>query len=75
MPRIGDSTWQWITRLLREEWSPEQISGWFLEEAGNTVSHEWIYRYVLENKDNCKEFAHHETMAKALVVTMPIHFP
>jgi len=50
MSRIGDNTWRLVRRLLREEWSPEQISGWLLEEAIDTVSHEWIYQYVLEDK-------------------------
>jgi len=50
MPRITVWTWQLIERLLREEWSPEQISGWLMEEASLEVSHEWIYQYVLENK-------------------------
>ena len=49
-PRIDANTWQWIERLLREEWSPEQISGWLLAETGDTVSHEWIYQYVLTDK-------------------------
>ena len=48
--RIGDHTWRRVKRLLREEWSPEQISGWILEETRETISPEWIYRYVLEDK-------------------------
>lgn len=58
-PRIGDSRWQLIARLLREEWSPEQISGWLLEETGSTVSHEWIYQYVLEDKAQGGDLFHH----------------
>ena len=27
-PRIEGSTWAYVEQLLREEWSPEQISGW-----------------------------------------------
>ena len=49
-PRIAHKTWQLIERLLREEWSPEQISGWLLAETGESVSHEWIYQYVLADK-------------------------
>jgi IS30 family transposase len=26
-PRIAPGTWEWIESLLREEWSPEQVSG------------------------------------------------
>ena len=49
-PRIGDNTWRLVKRLLRDEWSPEQISGWLFKEALEPVSHEWIYQYVLEDK-------------------------
>lgn len=49
-PRITDATWTTIDRLLREDWSPEQISLWLYEERGVTISHEWIYQYVLQDK-------------------------
>lgn len=49
-PRIQSNTWKIINRLLREEWSPEQISGWLLEETIDSISHEWIYQYVLKDK-------------------------
>ena len=49
-PRIGDKTWQLIERLLREEWSPEQISGWLSAETQEAISHEWIYQYVFVDK-------------------------
>ena len=26
-PRIAPGTWEWVESLLREEWSPEQVSG------------------------------------------------
>ena len=28
--RIGSTTWITVERLLREDWSPEQISGWLI---------------------------------------------
>ena len=31
-PRIAPGTWEWIESLLREEWSPEQVSGWLSGE-------------------------------------------
>jgi len=38
--------WERIEELLREEWSPEQVSG-YLERRGElSISHETIYRYV-----------------------------
>jgi IS30 family transposase len=48
--RISQDTWILVERLLHEDWSPEQISGWLLSERQITVSHEWIYQFVLKNK-------------------------
>ena len=47
---ISHSTWQDIEHLLRNEWSPEQISGWFKKASSQSVSPEWIYQYMLNNK-------------------------
>jgi IS30 family transposase len=48
--RITSSTWITVARLLRQEWSPEQISGRLKKEQGLAISHEWIYQYVLQDK-------------------------
>lgn len=48
--RIAPATWHLVKRLLREDWSPEQISLWLAQEAGLRVSHETIYQYVLADK-------------------------
>jgi IS30 family transposase len=48
--RIADNTWEWIEILIRQEWSPEQISGWLRENFGIPISHEWIYQYLLKDK-------------------------
>ena len=48
--RIPDSAWRHVERLLREDWSPEQISGWLRQSEGICISHEWIYHYVYEDK-------------------------
>jgi len=45
-PRSDPGTWEWVESLLREDWSPEQISGWLLREQGLRASHEWIYQRV-----------------------------
>lgn len=50
--RIDSATWRLIRKLLREQWSPEQISLWLLQEADLQVSHETIYQYVLTDKQN-----------------------
>jgi transposase, IS30 family len=48
--RITGETWQQVERLLRQEWSPEQIAGRLKREKQPTVSHEWIYLYVYADK-------------------------
>ena len=35
---------------LREEWSPEQVSGWLLETHGLELSHERIYQHIWDDK-------------------------
>lgn len=44
--RIGRLDWARLERLIRLDWSPEQVSGRLACEAGIAVSHEWIYQYV-----------------------------
>ena len=48
--RIEDESWMLIEALLREQWSPEQISTWLDSERGMRISHEWIYQYILQEK-------------------------
>ena len=38
LPRIAPSTWALIERLIREDWSPEQVSLWLESEYGLSVS-------------------------------------
>jgi IS30 family transposase len=47
---ITEETWQRVEQLLREEWSPEQISGRLKLEGLQSVSVEWIYQYILKDK-------------------------
>lgn len=42
--------WQTVERLLRQKWSPEQISGTHQRLGLWSISHETIYRYVLNDK-------------------------
>jgi IS30 family transposase len=49
-PRITESVWDDVYRLLKEKWSPEQISGWLCVERYVYVSHEWIYQHILADK-------------------------
>ena len=39
-----------VEAKLREKWSPEQISGWLLEETGESLSHERIYQHIWDDK-------------------------
>ena len=48
--RITEDDWAEIERLIKQEWSPEQIHGRFEEEHNNSVSHTWIYEHIREDK-------------------------
>ena len=50
VPRITEETWALVEKLLRQDWSPEQIAGRLKKERGIRISHEWIYQYVLNDK-------------------------
>lgn len=47
---ISESTWQRVEQLLREYWSPEQISLWLIESEEAGASHESIYQYIYWDK-------------------------
>ena len=51
-PHIATETWETVETHLRQEWSPEQISGWLQREhqEQERVSHERIYQYVYDDK-------------------------
>lgn len=49
-PRISGPVWSKVERLLRQDWSPEQISLWLGAEYSIAISHEWIYQYVIQDK-------------------------
>lgn len=50
VPRITTKIWAVAEKLLRQDWSPEQISGRLKKEQGIALSHEWIYQHVLADK-------------------------
>ena len=50
VPKITTEVWARVERLLRQDWSPEQISGRLKKEQKVCISHEWIYQYVLKDK-------------------------
>lgn len=49
--RIEIETWEYVERKLKKEWSPGQVSGRLNSHHGIKISHEWIYQYVLANKE------------------------
>jgi transposase, IS30 family len=48
--RIPVQTWQQVEMLLRQQWSPEQITGRLKRERRRAVSHERIYLYIYADK-------------------------
>ena len=57
--RITPDTWNLVKQLLREDWSPEQISGWLKREYRIAVSHETIYQFVLVEKQQGGDLYRH----------------
>lgn len=49
-PRIPPQTWQQVELLLRQQWSPEQITGRLKLEQQRSVSPERIYLYIYADK-------------------------
>lgn len=47
---IPEAVWMRVEDLLRQDWSPEQISGRLRSHEGIHVSHESIYRHVRSDK-------------------------
>ena len=50
VPRITAEVWSIVESLLKQDWSPEQISGRLKKEQGIRISHEWIYQHILVDK-------------------------
>jgi len=44
--RLAPVDWSKIEGLLRDDWSPEQISLWLAKEGLCRVSHEWVERHI-----------------------------
>ena len=48
--RISAETWEVVEEELRQDWSPEQVSGWLEKRQGIRISHEWIYQHILADQ-------------------------
>ena len=46
----GKGVWKKVIEKLREDWSPQQISGWLKKEEEINISHETIYAYIRKDK-------------------------
>lgn len=57
--RLTLEDWCLVERLLRQDWSPEQISLWLAQEGQLAISHEWIYLYVLQDKQHGGDLHRH----------------
>jgi len=49
-PRISPETWELVERLVRQDFSPEQVSGCLKKDEGLSISHERIYQHVYADK-------------------------
>lgn len=50
VPRITELQWQRVECLLRQDWSPEQITLWLKKKSLAPVSHERIYQRIYADK-------------------------
>ena len=50
--RISDTTWTGVEKMIREDWSPEQITGHLKDIGEPGVSPEWIYQRIYADKSN-----------------------
>lgn len=48
--RITTETWQQVDALLKQDWSPEQISGTLKQQGQPAPSHERIYQHLYADK-------------------------
>ena len=48
--RILDATWTGVEKMIREDWSPEQVNGHLKATGEPCVSPEWIYQHIYVDK-------------------------
>lgn len=58
-PRFSGSVWRQVEELIRQDWSPEQISGRLETEQGIRISHEHIYQYIYADKRSGGDLCRH----------------
>lgn len=48
--RLSAEAWTLVEAKIRLDWSPEQVAGWLRKHTAISISHEWIYQYILADK-------------------------
>ena len=51
-------------KIINEQWSPEQISGWLKINFNIHISHTWIYQYVERDRQEEGELSNHMRRGK-----------
>ena len=57
--RICADVWLMVEQLISLDWSPEQVSLWLKAFCGMSISHEWIYLYIYQDKAHGGELYEH----------------
>jgi IS30 family transposase len=57
--RFTDEVKKNVKRYLKQDWSPEQISGWLKANNKPSVSHETIYQFIIADQKNGGELYTH----------------
>ncbi len=57
--RISVARWRAIEALIRQDWSPEQVSGYLKVNGEPSVSPEWIYTHIYADKRGGGELHKH----------------
>lgn len=63
--RISETTWKVVEELIRQDWSPEQVSERLKRDHGLGVSHEWVYQHILTDKEAGGDLYRHLRCQKA----------
>jgi len=63
--KVEEETIRFIEeKIINEQWSPEQISGWLKLKYGIHISHTWIYQHVEKDKREGGELSNHMRRGK-----------
>jgi len=50
--KISNQMWQLVEKLIKLDFSPEQVAGSFERSGTKQISQEWIYQYILADQRN-----------------------